>query len=126
MKPFDFVESISYTKIDLIKDGANPKDYVPYLTNKALSYFPDSVLYANEMNVHHALPKDMQYAYLLGSVRRRRRRSGWHKADAEKVRLAGLAAKRWGLSPTKARQAIELMAPDQIKELEQSQEQGGY
>jgi hypothetical protein len=78
------------------------------------------------MNVNHALPKDMQYAYLLHSVRRRRRRSAWHKADAEKARLAGLASRRWGMSPTKARQAIELMGPEQIAELEQSQEQGGY
>ena len=57
--PFDYINSISHTKNDLIKDSEDPtraeKDYNAYLVNKGLSYFIDTILFANEMNSHHHL-----------------------------------------------------------------------
>ena len=65
MKPFDYVNSINFTKKNLMKNTANDelaeKDYVPFLTNKSLSYFTDTLLYANEMNRYHFLDKRLQY-----------------------------------------------------------------
>jgi hypothetical protein len=125
-KPFDFVESITYGKNDLLADGSDEKDYVPFLTNKALSYFADTVLYANEMNVNHHLPRALQYAYLLGSVRPKRRRSPWHKADAEEAKLIELISHKFSLSHAKARQALPLLSQEQIDDIKASTEKGGY
>lgn len=78
--PFDFVASVSDTKIDLLKqEGYREEDYVPYLTNKALSYHPDSILYANDMNMFANLPKVAQYSYFINSLRPRKRFSKWAK-----------------------------------------------
>ena len=125
-KAFDFVESITYGKNDLLAEGEPEKDYVPFLTNKALSYFPDTILYANEMNVNHHLPKDMQYAYLLGSVRQKRRRSSWHKQDADQLKLTELVSHKFNLSYAKARQALTLLSREQIDDLKTRTEKGGY
>ena len=92
MKPFDYVNSISYNKKNLMRgtdnDELGEKAYVPYLTNKALSYYTDTLLYANEMNRLGFLDNKLQYEYLLHSIRSQKRFSKWHKKEEDKKILA--------------------------------------
>ena len=49
--PFSFVEAASNTKEDIIRDGdATEKDYNAFVINRSLSYFPDAIFDAQEMN----------------------------------------------------------------------------
>ena len=54
MNPFDFVNDINFGKKDIMTDSNNPElaesTYNPFLTNRALSYFPDTIQFANMMN----------------------------------------------------------------------------
>lgn len=83
--PFDFINSASHSKVDLVKTADDPsaveKQYNPFLANKGFSYFEDTVLHANEMNRAHNLFKDAQYRYYLGALRSRKRFSKWHKNE---------------------------------------------
>ena len=83
MNPFDFVNAINATKKDLIRSSENPelaeKSYNPFLTNRALSYFPESIYYANEMNVNNILDSRIQNDYLINTVRKGKRFSKWAK-----------------------------------------------
>lgn len=83
MNPFDYVNAINTTKQDLIRDSGNialaEKDYVPFLTNKALSYFVDTILYANEMNRANHVDSLLQNDYYLNSIRISKRFSKWAK-----------------------------------------------
>ena len=81
------LESINYTKEDVL--DPNGKDYVPFVVNKSLSYFMDTVAYANEMNKYPFRDKRMQYDYLKGSIRKRKRFSGWVKKDKSDVIFKG-------------------------------------
>lgn len=80
---FKFIESVSKSKKDLIKDSDLPeeteKKYNPFITNKAFSFHMDTILHANEMNMKHWLFKDAQYRYYLGSLRPRFRKAEWVK-----------------------------------------------
>lgn len=84
-KPFDFITSASYSKIDLIKTSDMPeeteKQYIPFLANKGFSYFNDTIFHANEMNRHHGLFRDAQYRYYLSVLRPRKRFSKWNKNE---------------------------------------------
>ena len=69
----DWLNSINLTKKNLIdEDPSMEKEYPPFIINKCLSGHLDTVLFANEMNQHHFLPKKMQYDFFLNSVRKRR------------------------------------------------------
>ena len=57
------------------------KDYVPFIVNKSLSYFVDSILYANEINQYPNLDNKLQYQYLLNSVPKGKRFSKWSKKE---------------------------------------------
>lgn len=83
MSPFDYVNSISLNKKNMMRGSENDeyaeKQYEPYLANKALSYFTDTLLYANEMNRYPFLENKLQYEYLLQSIRPGKRFSKWTK-----------------------------------------------
>ena len=64
------MNSINFTKEDLSEDMSS---YPPYIINRCLSGHLDCVMYANEMNLHHHLDKDMQYSFYLNSLRKRKR-----------------------------------------------------
>jgi hypothetical protein len=83
MNPFDYVNAININKQDLIRNSENPtlaeKDYSPFLVNRALSYFVDTVLYANEINRANHIDSIMQNDYYLNSIRVSKRFSKWAK-----------------------------------------------
>ena len=65
MNPFDYVNSINITKKDIMHDDIAEKGYAGFMVNRALSYFIDTVLYANEMNVNHHIDGRLQYHFLI-------------------------------------------------------------
>lgn len=87
LSPFDFMNSASFDKNDLIKESENPslteKQYNAYIVNRGFANFDDSVLHANEMNMRPHLFNDAQFQYYRGSLRKRKRFSKWHKADKD-------------------------------------------
>jgi hypothetical protein len=82
--PFDYVNAINSHK-DIIRQSDNPdlseKLYSPYHINKAMSYFAETILYANQMNFHHTIDKKLQNDYYLNTIRVGKRYAKWHKKD---------------------------------------------
>jgi hypothetical protein len=98
-------------------DQVMEKEYVPFLVNKSLSYFPDTLLYANEMNKYHFLDKKIQFYYLLNSVRPRKRFAKWSKRDdSENVEAIRLY---YGYSIDKAYQALSVLSKEQLKTIKE-------
>ena len=120
----DWLNSINFTKQDLIVD--NPlmeKEYVPFIVNRSLSYFPDTILHCNEMNMKHFLPKKMQYDYLRTAIRKRKRFSKWDKktspSDLEIVKQF------YGYSNKKALEVLPLLSKEQITTMKANVYTGG-
>lgn len=123
MNPFEYVNAINLTKKDLMIDDITEKSYSPYMVNRSLSYFPDTVALANVMNRYHQLDKKLQFSFLLNIVRKRKRFSKWDKQvfsdDVEVVK------EYYGYSNEKAKSALSLLTPDQIIELRKRTYKGG-
>jgi hypothetical protein len=85
MNPFEYVNCINTSKKDIIRGSENPdlaeKQYVPFMVNKALSYFADTIMYANEMNSSHHVDSILQNDYYLNSIRSSKRFSKWAKRE---------------------------------------------
>lgn len=123
MNPFDFVNAINSSKKDLITDDVTEKQYAPYIVNRQLSYFQDTVLLANEMNRFHNLDNKLQFHFLLNTVRNRKRFSKWVKPEIESD--LGVVKEYYGYSNDKARQALTILSPDQIEILKKETQKGG-
>lgn len=124
MSPFDFINSINFGKENLFKDPQANKDYNAYLVNRGLSYFPDTILYANQMNIHHELDKDLQFSFLLNSIPKKKRFSKWAKKDATPESLS-LVQEYYGYSLDKAKEALSLLSPEHLAMIEEKLHKGG-
>ena len=127
MSPFDFINAISHTKVDLIRTADDPtateKSYNAFMVNRGLSYFPDTVLFANEMNTHRDLEAKPQFDYLINIVRPKKRFAKWVKKYSEDD--LELVKQYYGYNSKKAIQALSILSADQLKIIRQKQEQGG-
>ena len=124
MSPFDFLNAINDNKKNLFEDPQAEKDYSSFMINRGLSYFPDTILYANEMNKAGDIPKKWQFDFLVQSIPKKRRFSKWHKKDANSDTLK-LLMKHYKYSEKKAYEVIDLMSQTQLQELQAAYETGG-
>ena len=127
MKPFDFVNAINFSKEDLIRDSDNAelaeKIYAPYLTNKSLSYFTDTILLVNEINQRAQADNILQFDFLINSVRKRKRFSKWYKREQNED--LELIANHYGYSYEKAKQVLPLFTEEQLNIIKKKNYKGG-
>jgi hypothetical protein len=120
----DWLNSINFTKENLMEDDPTlKKDYAPYIINRCLSGHIDCVLFANEMNIHHQIDKDMQYSFYLNSLRKRKRFSPWLRKD--KVTDLECVKSYYSYSNEKASQALKILSKEQIAFIKQRLDIGG-
>jgi hypothetical protein len=121
--PFEYLTAINDTKKDVMVDDIAEKGYNAFMVNRGLSYFNDTVLFANEMNLNAHLDNRLQFDFLINIVRRRKRFSKWMKpetaSDVEVVK------EYYGYSNEKARQALTLLTPEQIIDIKKKVYKGG-
>jgi hypothetical protein len=123
LSPFDFLNSINMTKKDLMEDPDTEKQYVPFVVNRTLSYFPDTVAIANEMNKYHHLDSKLQYQFLINIIRKRKRFSKWIKSELENN--IDKVKEYYGYSDAKARQILPLLSTDQLNIIINKVDKGG-
>ena len=123
ISPFDFINSINHTKSNLIVDDWSEKQYVPFLVNKGLSFSPDTVIPANEMNSRPHLDKMLQYQFLINIIRSRKRFNKWIKP--EKIEALEVIKDYYGYSTKKAQEVFPILTAEQLKTLKQKLKKGG-
>ena len=123
MNPFDYVNAINYSKKDIMVTRDDEKVYVPFMVNRSLSYFSDTVLLANEMNKYHHLDSRLQFSFLINIIRKRKRFSKWVKPELENDLES--VKEYYGYSNEKARQILSLLSPSQIKQIKEKVSKGG-
>jgi hypothetical protein len=120
----DWLNSINHTKVNLLEeDPDSVKKYPPYIINRCMSGHIDAILFANEMNKHPNLDKDMQYSFYLNTLRKRKRFSPWLKK--EQVEDLDLVKKHYGYSNEKAKIALTLLTKSQLEFLRKTHDMGG-
>jgi len=138
LTPFTFINSINDgrkgkhlledCKADHSLEIANPdspdKAYVPFMINRGLSYFKDTILFANEMNIHHNIPNRMQYDFYRNIVTAKRRFSKWGK-KANVMKDVEIIQKEYGYSREKAEAVYPLFNKNEINKLYKKHDKGG-
>jgi len=120
----DIIPSILQTKKNVFLDELDYGDYKPFIVNRSLSYHMDCVLYANEMNVHCNIDSDMQYSYLLNTIRSMKRKfQPWQKSSTDKD--IECVKEYFGYSNEKAREALRILTNEQIAEIRAKIIKGG-
>lgn len=117
-----WLNSINHEKQNIMIDE-NKNEYPPFIVNKCLSSFIDTVMLANEMNINHHLSKKLQYEFLLNIVRPKRRFSPWLKK--EKINDLEAVKSYYGYSNEKARSALSILSEEQLNSIKLKLTRGG-
>ena len=121
----DYLNSINFNKKNLMNsdDKEWVKKYPAFIVNKILSGFSDTIMLVNEVNRNHFLDKDMQYQFLLNSIRSKKRFSPFLRAN--KLKDIECVKEYYGYSNDKAKSALDILTNDQIKLIKQKLYKGG-
>lgn len=127
MNPFEYLNSINYTKKDLMEEDNGSRDiergYNSFLVNRSLSYFNDTVAAANIVNRYHHLDNKLQYHFLINIIRKRKRFSKWMKPETESD--IEVVKQYYGYNNSKASQVLPLLSPEQLNIIKQKVSKGG-
>jgi len=120
----DYLYSINQSKKNILDDDPDAiKKYPPYIINRCLSSFTDTVLYANEMNKNSHLPNKMQYDFFLNSVKPRKRFSPWARKDS--IDYLDVVKEYYGYNDDKALQALRILTKNQLDKITYLLRKGG-
>jgi hypothetical protein len=121
----DYLKSINETKNNLMDgdDAGWEKEYPSWVITKCMASHYDTVLLANEMNIHYQLPNKLQYDFYINIVRKRKRFSPWEK----KVKLDDLECVKeyYNYSTEKAQAVLKLLNKEQIDYIKSKLNRGG-
>ena len=121
----DYLNAINHQKIDLMdsEDEFWEKRYPAFIVNKALSSFPDCILFVNEMNKMHHLDKRLQFQFFLNSIGLKKRFSKWLRSY--KIKNLEYVKEYYGYNNEKARQALDILNDEQLERKKRTIDRGG-
>ena len=123
MNPFEYLNAINTSKKNIMVDDIAEKDYNAFMVNRGLSYFADTVLLANEMNLNHHLDSRLQFDFFINIIKKKKRFSKWLKAtDIENLEVI---KEYYGYSDEKAKSVLSLFNDEDINELKNRIYKGG-
>ncbi len=123
MNPFEYINAINNTKKDIMVDDIAESKYTPFMVNRSLSYFPDTVLYANEMNIQHHIDNRLQFDFFINIVKKKKRFSKWSKP--EEISDLNVVKEYYGYSNEKAKSVLSLFTDEHLTELRKRMNKGG-
>ena len=121
----EYLKSINQTKENLM-DSDDPmweKKYSPYIINKCIAPFNDTIMFVNEINMRHHLENKLQYDFLLNTIRPKNRFAPWVRGS--KIKDLEFIKEYYGYSNEKAKVALQILSNDQIKAIKNSLSKGG-
>ena len=121
----DYLKAINQTKEPLMDDEDDQweKKYPPFIVNKCLMPFQDTILFVNEMNQYPQLDKKLQFDFYLNSLRSRKRYTPWMKA--KKLENLEYVKEYYGYNNEKAKVALDILNDEQISAIKQKLNKGG-
>ena len=121
----DYLKAVNQTK-ELLMDGEDEeweRKYPPFIVNKCVAPFPDTIMLVNEINQLPNVDKKLQFDFLINSLRPRKRYTPWLKAM--KLENLEYVKEYYGYSNEKAKSALDILTDEQISAIKRKLYKGG-
>ena len=121
----DYLKAVNHTKERLLdtEDEVWEKKYPPFIINKCVAPFPDTIMLVNEINQLPHLDKKLQFDFLINSLRPRKRYTPWLKAM--KLENLEYVKEYYGYNNEKAKVALDILTDEQISAIKRKLYKGG-
>ena len=121
----DYINAINVSKEPLLdsEDEQWEKKFAPFIVNKCVAPFEDTIMLVNEINQLHHLDKKLQFDFLINSLRTRKRYTPWMKA--KKLKNLEYVKEFYGYNNEKAKAALDILDDEQISAIKKKLNKGG-
>ena len=121
----EYLNAINVSKEPLLdsEDEMWEKKFAPFIVNKCIAPFEDTVMLVNEINQLHHLDKKLQFDFLINSIRPRKRYAPWMKA--KKLKNLEYVKEFYGYNNEKAKAALDILDDEQISAIKNKLNKGG-
>jgi hypothetical protein len=124
VSPWDIITAINTHQTDLINaDNEAQANKEAFYVFRALSMGADTVVLANEMNARPHVDFQLQFDFLINTIRPRKRYNKWLKPET--IDVLKDVCEYYGYSMAKARQVLPLLTLDQLLLIKQKLNKGG-
>lgn len=123
--PFVYLNSIVVDNNYMFdNETAANQEYSPFLINRGLSYYADTLFTANIINKLPFLDKKLQYDYLFGTIDKKKRYSKWEKKPILENDVSNMM-KVYGYSRAKAESVLDILTQPQLTAIREMCDEGG-
>ncbi len=132
ISPFDFVNAINYSKANLfpvddfsgIRSEIPTNQYARFIINKSLSYFPDTIAFANIANTSLGeVPPYSHFDFLRFTVSKKKRFSKWFKPiDSEALRVL---CEYFNVNRQKAEEYLKILSNTEVNAIKKEFSKNG-
>lgn len=124
MNPFEYSKIICEN--NHLPENIDFSGYNPFMVNRILSLYPDTILYAQELNTRSEIPKEQQFKMLQILIQPKRKRwAPWPKKMEEEKEIIEALIELYKISYSKAENYINLLNDEQKKEILKLVNKGG-
>lgn len=122
----EFVDSLCVSGTNILLTQEDVKSYSPFAINRALAQNIDTIMFAAEANKRPGMSKEVHYAFLMASIRKKKRYSKWaKKIEDENQAVIDMISEYYQFSNEKARNALRCLSPEQIEQMKAMSNTGG-
>lgn len=116
MDVFSFVESVCNSKQNLMVTLEDEQRYnaCRFIFLKALSFYPDVILFVNEINARPGMSARMEYDFLLAMIPSKPRKSNKWSRKAAPSLYTDAVREYYGYNERKAEDAMKLLTIEQL------------
>jgi hypothetical protein len=97
------------------KQPKEPEKFNPWLSNRFFSFFPDTLFFAQMMNLNYDLEPKYQLAWYINTVRPSKRWQKWLKKEL--IEDYDLIQEWYGFGDRKTKEALAVLSKEQLKVL---------
>ena len=121
----EYLKAINQSKEPLMdsEDEMWEKKYSPFISNRCLYPFSDTILLVNEMNIYNGLDNKLQFQFLLNSIRTRKRFAPWLKTS--KIKNLETIKEYFGYSNQRVKEVLNVLTDEDISYMETKLNKGG-
>jgi hypothetical protein len=121
----EYLKAINQSKEPLMdtEDKMWEKKYLPYVVNRCVYPFMDTILLVNEMNQYSGLDNKLQFHFLINSIRSKKRFAPWLKTS--KIENLELIKEYFGYSDQKAKDVLNVLTDEDITSIQKKLNKGG-
>lgn len=121
---FAWLTDLNSDKQYLFDDNTAP-DFATFMINRGMSQNVETIMYANELNKHSQLTKEMAHDFYYYILSKKKRFGKWAKQSGDNKEELDLIIKHYGVSRLRAMEYLKLLTPEDLKQIKENYEVGG-